>query len=79
MDHEQYLISIYETRRANLREQAATIGGISAMAAKIGFSQSWVSQLFRLPFSEKVARRIEEGLGIKFGTLDKPVAGRKKV
>ena len=77
MDYEQYMRTVYETRRQNLYALAGKHGGITFLAEKAGFTQSWMSQLRALPFSEKVARRIEERLGLKYGFLDKQVKDQK--
>jgi len=65
-----YMRGLYEIRRENLRRIAADHGGIVATAALLKISQSRVSQLVGRPFGENVARRIEESLGLAFGSLD---------
>lgn len=71
MNDEQYMIKLYGIRRANLRRMCDEAGGQTILAKKIGFTQGRLSQLMYLPFSEKVARRIEYACGIKLGSLDK--------
>ena len=73
MHIDEYMSHIYAIRRENLQRMCDEVGGQAVLAKRIGFSQSRLSQLMGMPFSEKVARRIESELGMAYGSLDKPV------
>lgn len=61
-------------RKDNLLALAAKYGGATALAAKIGVTKSWLSQLIgkkaARPIGDQAARNIEERLGLAKGWLD---------
>lgn len=67
--------SIYDLRRENLRELMKTWGGPTSLAKKLGHSNgSYLAQIAgphpRREISEKVAREIEQKLGLTLGYMD---------
>lgn len=67
--------SVYTQRRENLRKLQVEWGGPTSMAKKLGHSNgSYLAQLIgpnpSREISEKVAREIEEKLGLPVGWLD---------
>ncbi len=67
--------SIYEIRRDNLRALMKTWGGPTSLAKKLGHANgSYLAQIAgphpRREISEKVAREIEEKLGVALGWMD---------
>ncbi len=67
--------SVYEQRRANLRELMRTWGGPTSLAKKLGHSNgSYLAQLAgpnpSRDLSERTAREIEARLGLPTGWLD---------
>ncbi len=67
--------SVYETRRANLRQLIANWGGPTSLAARLGHSNgSFIAQLAgphpTRDISEKVARGIEDALQLERGWMD---------
>lgn len=67
--------SVYEQRRANLRNLVAQWGGPTSMAKKLGHSNgSYLAQLIgpnpSREISEKVAREVEVKLNLPAGWLD---------
>lgn len=72
--------SIYSARRHNLRALAAERGGATALGTAIGLTKGRMSQLIGSKptgdIGEKVARRVEDQLGLPSGWLDQvPSAG----
>lgn len=75
------MLSVYELRRANLRELAKTWGGPTSLAKKLQHSNgSYLAQLIgphpSRDVSEKTARDIERKLGLSIGWLDQEHAGK---
>lgn len=69
------MLSVYETRRENLRMLTREWGGPTSLAKKLGHSNgSYLAQLIgphpSREISEKVAREIEGKLGLPLGWLD---------
>ena len=67
--------SVYDTRRDNLRELLKAWGGPTSLAKKLGHANgSYIAQLAgpnpSREVSEKVAREIEQKLGLAVGYLD---------
>lgn len=67
--------SIYDQRRANLRQLIHTWGGPTSLAKKLGHSNgSYIAQLAgphpSREISERVAREMEGKLGLPLGWLD---------
>lgn len=74
--------SVYDIRRDNLRQMMKTWGGPTSLAKKLGHANgSYVAQLAgphpSREVSEKVAREIEQKLGLQFGWLDQEHADTK--
>jgi hypothetical protein len=65
---------LQRTRIDNLRKAAESAGGWEKLAKFLGVSQPFLSQLCgpnpARAFSEKVARKFEESMGVPFGWLD---------
>lgn len=69
------MLSVYETRRANLRRLTRQWGGPTSLAKKLGHANgSYLAQLIgphpTREISEKVARDIEGRLGLPLGWID---------
>jgi len=67
-----YLQMMQDRRRANLARMAAKETSQAAFADKVDFSREHMNTLIRgkRAFTEYTARRIEQVLGLGFGTLD---------
>jgi len=67
---------LFAIRRENLRRLAKSRGGQPQFLKEIGYSKGWLSQLIgKTPereLSEKIAREIEQRIGIAPGSLDQP-------
>lgn len=68
---------MYELRRENLREEVAKWGGPTALAKHLNYANgSFLSQMIgpnpTRDVTEKVARSIEQRLGLQDGYLDRP-------
>lgn len=73
--HASQMLSVYETRRENLRMLTREWGGPTSLAKKLGHTNgSYLAQLIgphpSREVSEKVAREIEGKLGLPLGWLD---------
>lgn len=73
--HPPRMLSVYETRRENLRILTREWGGPTSLAKKLGHTNgSYLAQLIgphpSREVSEKVAREIEGKLGLPLGWLD---------
>lgn len=71
----QDMKTVYEIRRANLRQLMTNWGGPTSLSARLGHSNgSYIAQLAgprpSRDISEKVARGIEETLGLAPGWMD---------
>ena len=82
--HPPRMLSVYETRRTNLRNLAKEWGGPTSLAKKLGHSNgSYLAQLMgpnpSREVSEKVAREIEGKLGLPLGWLDAEHEGRPTI
>lgn len=69
------MLTVYETRRQNLRTLSRQWGGPTSLAKKLGHSNgSYLAQLIgprpSREVSEKTAREIEAKLGLPLGWLD---------
>ena len=78
------MLSVYETRRANLRALTREWGGPTSLAKKLGHTNgSYLAQLIgphpSREVSEKVAREIEGKLGLPLGWLDAEHSGQARV
>ena len=78
------MLSVYETRRGNLRLLVKEWGGPTSLAKKLGHTNgSYLAQLIgpnpSREISEKVAREIEGKLGLPLGWLDANHDGNTKV
>lgn len=70
-----YLLSSYQIRAHNLREYAKRIGQDKDLAKILGITPARLHCLLRnesMPFTEKMARAIEQRLGYPMGSLDIP-------
>jgi hypothetical protein len=77
-------ISVYKTRRENLRKLMTEWGGPTSLSKKLGHSNgSYIAQLAgphpSREVSEKVAREIEATLGLPTGWMDQAHDGNRKV
>lgn len=69
------MLTVYQTRRTNLRELTRQWGGPTSMSRKLGHSNgSYLAQLIgphpSREISERVARDVERTLGLPVGWLD---------
>jgi len=78
------MISVYETRRVNLRALIGQWGGPTSLSRKLGHSNgSYIAQIAgpnpSREISEKVAREIESKLGLPVAWLDQdhPAGGQQ--
>jgi hypothetical protein len=78
------MISVYETRRLNLRTLIGQWGGPTSMSRKLGHANgSYIAQIAgphpSRDISEKVAREIEGKLGLPVGWMDQdhPAGGQQ--
>lgn len=76
--------SVYEQRRANLRQLVTQWGGPTSMAKKLGHSNgSYLAQLIgpnpSREISEKVAREVEVKLNLPAGWLDTAHSGTGQI
>jgi len=66
--------SLFHRRRENLRRLVKERGGQKQFLNEVGYTKGWLSQLIgKTPdrdLSEKIAREIEQKVGIPSGTLD---------
>lgn len=66
--------AVHTVRLENLRSIASRFGSHAALAKRLGKSKGWVSQLIGVnpttPVSERIARDVEEKLGLTEGVLD---------
>lgn len=82
--HPPRMLSVYETRRTNLRLLVKEWGGPTSLSKKLGHTNgSYLAQLIgphpTREISEKVAREIEGKLGLPLGWLDNNHDGRVPV
>lgn len=76
--------SVYDTRRANLRDLTRTWGGPTSLAKKLGHSNgSYLAQLAgphpSREISERVAREMETKLGLPLGWMDQEHNGNRQL
>src|ERR1700730_396329 len=68
-------MNVKHTRRENMRALSRSIGGISALAKRLGKSQSQISQLIGITpaknIGDKIAAQVEKSFNKPLGWLDK--------